>query len=91
MTLEAWVDPTSITNTWGDVIYKGYDNYYLGAYSPQSGKPASQGTFGGNDVINYGPTALPANTWTFLAMAYNGSSLPLYVNGTLVSSLAQTW
>ena len=29
MTLEAWVYPTSVTNKWRDVIYKGNDNYYL--------------------------------------------------------------
>jgi chitodextrinase len=29
MTLEAWVNPSVLTSTWRDVIYKGNDNYYL--------------------------------------------------------------
>jgi Concanavalin A-like lectin/glucanases superfamily len=34
MTLEAWVNPTTTSNTWRDVIEKGNDNYYLTAASP---------------------------------------------------------
>ena len=33
MTLEAWVNPSTVTNVWRDVIYKGNDNYYLEATS----------------------------------------------------------
>ena len=33
MTLEAWVNPTTVSNTWRDVIMKGNDNYYLTATS----------------------------------------------------------
>ena len=33
MTLEAWVNPTTVTTAWRDVIYKGNDNYYLMATS----------------------------------------------------------
>ena len=29
MTLEAWVNPTTTSSAWRDVIYKGIDNYYL--------------------------------------------------------------
>ena len=31
MTLEAWVNPTTVSNAWRDVIMKGNDNYYLSA------------------------------------------------------------
>ena len=27
MTLEAWVDPTTVNGAWRDVLYKGNDNY----------------------------------------------------------------
>ena len=47
MTLEAWVYPTSITNKWRDVIYKGNDTYYLSATSSTGSRPATGGTFGG--------------------------------------------
>src|SRR5262245_58946111 len=33
MTLEAWVNPSTVTSAWRDVIYKGNDNYYLDAPS----------------------------------------------------------
>ena len=33
MTLEAWVNPTTVSNAWRDVIMKGKDNYYLAATS----------------------------------------------------------
>jgi len=33
MTLEAWVNPTTVSNAWRDVIEKGNDNYYLSATS----------------------------------------------------------
>jgi len=40
MTLEAWVYPTVTGPWWGDVIYKGNDNYYLEATSDNSSLPA---------------------------------------------------
>ena len=33
MTLEAWVNPATVSNSWRDVIMKGNDNYYLAATS----------------------------------------------------------
>ena len=33
MTLEAWVNPKTVSNAWRDVIEKGNDNYYLSATS----------------------------------------------------------
>jgi hypothetical protein len=33
-----------------------------------------------------GKSVIPLNTWTFLAATYDGSTLSLYVNGTLVGS-----
>ena len=47
MTLEAWVNPSSVSSGWRDVIYKGNDNYYLEATSASGGTPDGGGTFGG--------------------------------------------
>ena len=86
MTLEAWVNPATTTAAWRDVIYKGNDNYYLEGTSDHAGRPAGGGTFGG--TTRTAPAALPANTWTHLAITYDRTTLRLYVNGTLVASQA---
>jgi hypothetical protein len=41
MTLEAWVNPSTVSNAWRDVIYKGNDNYYLEATSKRRAGPAA--------------------------------------------------
>ena len=90
MTLEAWVNPTNITNAMQDVIYKANDNYYLEGTTTNSSLPNGGGTFGTTDVGTYGTAALTASTWTHLAATYDGTTLSLYVNGVQVSSLPQT-
>jgi chitodextrinase len=89
MTLEAWVKPGSTVNKWEDIVYKGDDNYFLEATSNKN-VPAGAGTFGTTDVAAYGTSALPKNTWTHLAVTYDGARLLLYVNRVQVSSLART-
>jgi hypothetical protein len=89
MTLEAWVNPSTVTGAWRDVIYKGNDNYYLEGTS-DSTVPAGGGTFGSTDVNVRATALLPANSWSHLALTYDGTTLRLYVNGVQVSSLAQT-
>src|SRR5271166_1095067 len=90
MTLEAWVNPTTVSSAWRDVIYKGNDNYWLEATSTNNKLPGAGGTFGGADVATYGTSALATKTWTFLTETYDGATLRLYVNGVQVSSMAQT-
>jgi hypothetical protein len=46
MTLEAWVNPTTVSSAWRDVVYKDDDNYYLSASSTSSGRPVGGGIFG---------------------------------------------
>jgi hypothetical protein len=89
MTLAAWVQPSPVTAAWRDGIYKGNDNYYLEATSSRI-VPASGGNFDTDSVETYETAALAVNTWTHLALTYDGVTLCLYVNGVQVSSLART-
>ena len=85
MTLEAWVNPSVVSNAWRDVIYKGNDNYYLEATSG-SNAPAGGATVSGADVITLGTGSLTANAWSHLAFTYDGTTFRIYVNGALVAS-----
>ena len=65
MTLEAWVNPSTVNANWRDVIYKGNDNFYLEATSSNASRPDAGLIAGGTYGDAYGTTALPANTWSF--------------------------
>ena len=88
MTLEAWVNPSTVSSAWRDVVYKGDDNYYLSGTSDRTSRPAGGGTFGSGKANSnaFGSTALTANTWSHLALTYDGGTLRLYVNGTQVGT-----
>ncbi len=72
------------------MIYKGNDNYYLEGTSSNASKPDGGLIAGGSYGDAYGTAALPANTWSYLAETYDGTTVRLYVNGTQVASTAHT-
>ena len=90
MTLEAWVNPTTVTNAWRDVIEKGNDNYYLMGTTDHSSDAGAGGIIGGSYGKAFTTSPLPTNTWSFLALTYDGATERLYLNGTNVASLAHT-
>ena len=90
MTLEAWVNPSTVDSAWRDVVYKGNDNFYLEATSPNAAIPDAGTIAGGSYADAFGNAALPANTWSYLTETYDGSTLRLYVNGTQVAATAHT-
>ena len=90
MTLEAWVNPSTVNANWRDVIYKGNDNFYLEATSTTGSVPDGGLIAGGSYADAFGTAKLAASTWSFLSETYDGSTLRLYVNGTQVASTAHT-
>ena len=90
MTLEAWVDPSTVNGSWRDVVYKGNDNYYLEATSTNASFPDGGLIAGGSYADAFGTAKLTANAWAFLTETYDGSTLRLYMNGTQVASTAHT-
>jgi hypothetical protein len=96
MTLEAWIDPTSLANSpLGSVVIAKEQvrvgsptSYALEAATGVTGPPAGTVLAGGANRAAPGTAALPLNQWSFVATTYDGKTLKTYVNGTLVGSKA---
>jgi beta-lactam-binding protein with PASTA domain len=104
MTLEAWVNPSQMSG-WNTVLYKergtagaGLLCYALYAHdgAPEaSGTPGPAGYMRLNPVASTtdsgvrGATAIPLNTWTHLAMTYDGTNQRFYVSGVLVKTVSR--
>jgi hypothetical protein len=92
MTLEAWVRPATTNNAVRPVIVKEWTNSFgYGLFS--SGGSTSAGRPMGMvrttmDRRAIGSSPVPTNTWTHLAVTYDGSVVRLYVNGVQVGSIA---
>jgi hypothetical protein len=89
MTLEAWVYPTAAQSGWRTVVQKQVNAYYLHAsYSGGALRPTGGGVIGGGTTSSYitAPTAIAVNTWSHLALTYEGTTQRLYVNGVQVAS-----
>jgi fibronectin type 3 domain-containing protein len=91
MTVEAWVNPTTLGNAYRTVVFReqtGNEVYSL--YGNRSGSP--QAPVGEVYVNGYkdasASTGLATGTWTHLAETYDGASVRLYVNGSLISTTA---
>src|SRR6185312_15650942 len=87
-TVEAWVNASANTG-WRSVVLKessngmGYALYALNNASRPAGYVHTT-----TDIAATGTAALPLNTWTHLALTFDGGSERLYVNGTLVRTVA---
>jgi len=76
LTIEAWVK-ISAYKDWASVVTKGLDNPDY-ALRQHGGKI----NFSSQDYSGYdGNTVIPLNTWTHIAVTYDGTNIIFYLNG----------
>jgi Concanavalin A-like lectin/glucanases superfamily len=86
LTLEAWVNPTSVAG-YRTIVMKETPGLYNWALygSTTTGLPNGRVVTSADlDVKN--PTKLPLNTWTHIALTYDGSTLRMYTGGQQTAS-----
>jgi PKD repeat protein len=94
MTIEAWVNPTSINSDFQSIVSKPTDanftsiSYVLHGASRPNGIPSTAISGSANNL--FGSSQLPLNTWSHVAATYDGSSLRLFINGQQVASQPQS-
>jgi hypothetical protein len=88
MTIEAWVNPAAGTG-WRTVVLKeGSNTLAYSLYSANNASRPAAYVHTTGDVGLNGTAAVPLNTWTHLALTYDGSALRIFVNGAQVNSRA---
>ena len=91
MTLEAWVYPTVLSG-WQTILLKEQPSELIYAMYANSDANVPNGHvyISGSEQHAAGTAQLAANSWSHVALVYDGAQLRLYVNGTQVGSKAQT-
>jgi len=90
MTIEAWVAPTTVTD-WRTIVLKEKAAGLAWSLYASNDLGLSAGYVNiGADIVANGTSRLPLNAWSHVAVTYDGTSLRLYVNGTLNSATSVT-
>jgi uncharacterized protein YjdB len=87
VTIEAWVKLSTATG-WQAIVIKerpGGLSYALYAANTDHNAPVAA-LHTSSDVNLYGNSPLAVNTWTHVALTYDGTMLMLYVNGAQITS-----
>ncbi len=86
-TLEAWVNPTALGSAWRTVLLKEQPGQLVYAlYANNDIARPSGHLFTTGDLFSSGNAALPLNTWSHLAMTWDGATLRLFVGGNQVAT-----
>lgn len=87
LTIEAWIYPTASSGWRTAVMKQAPSGLAYALYSHNgSNRPAAFMRLNNADVGLNGSAAVALNTWTHLAMTFNGSTIRLYINGVLRGS-----
>jgi len=90
LTLEVWIYPTGAMSGWDTVLMKEQPGNLLYALYANGDASLPEGYIWINAEQGVqGTGTLPLNTWSHLALTYDGVTLNFYVNGQLVQSRAQ--
>jgi hypothetical protein len=89
LTLSAWVNPAITTTSYKTVMIKNY-TYFLYASAPGCNGGILAGLSGTPGRVVCDTTPLAVNTWTHVALTYDGAAVRLYRNGVLKASAAVT-
>lgn len=91
MTLSAWVRPRE-RRSWQTVLMKETPTWFSYQLYTEGSAVGPRGTLSAGEASGYksvkGPTALPLDGWSHLAMTSDGTTQRLYVNGSQVASAA---
>src|SRR5262249_38814385 len=94
LTLEAWIYPTNVAG-WRSVLVKegtGHPSLY-GLFAASGPEPYPAGkiylTSDSNERV-YGTTPLSPNTWSHIALTYDGVTTRFYLNGAQVGARAMS-
>jgi Concanavalin A-like lectin/glucanases superfamily len=93
-TYEVWAKPTGGAGTWRGVVTSTYEvsgtNRGVGVWADDTNMWDVAIDYGtGTNLVQAAPVRL--NEWVHLALTYDGTTLKIYLNGTLVTSTAKTF